>query len=296
MSEQNMGTPGPMGQGPTKKILESSPLSGITVPIMIVLVGALIIFGVTKMLSTGKDHRDLVEELNSKTFGNRWVAAYELSKFLAGQKIPKEDMPWVIENLSQVYRETVDARTRNFVVLALGSLNNPLSLPVLNQALEDEDPQVKFNAVTSLGNMNQGSNIEWNKVEALLQQEQDIGLRQVALLTMAAHKHPNTQDKALPLLNSSEKNLRHAAAIVLISTKNKEAIPVLEEIMNLKYDVAQAGQLNGAQVEGLKLNALENLEKSKWNELANLVQKVEAEDTNVRVSTKAKQVLKVLKN
>src|SRR6476659_9731418 len=127
MSAENQGNP-----TPSKKILESSPLSGIAVPLAIVLVGALIIFGVTKMLSTGKNHRDLVEELNSKTFGNRWVAAYELSKFLASQKIPKEDMPWVIENLSQVYRETIDPRTRNFVVLALGSLNNPLSLPVLN--------------------------------------------------------------------------------------------------------------------------------------------------------------------
>ena len=64
----------------TKKLLEKSPLSGIAVPIAIVLVSALIIFGVTKMLSSGKDHRDLVAELNSKTFGNRWVAAYELSK------------------------------------------------------------------------------------------------------------------------------------------------------------------------------------------------------------------------
>src|SRR5680860_68395 len=107
MSEQN---------GPSKKILESSPLSGIAVPIAIVLVGAAIIFGVTKMLSTGKNHRDLVEEMNSKTFGNRWVAAYELSKFLAAQKIPAEDMPWVIENLSHVYKTSVYSRTRNFIV------------------------------------------------------------------------------------------------------------------------------------------------------------------------------------
>jgi HEAT repeat protein len=287
MSEQN---------GPTKKILESSPLSGIAVPIAIVLVGALIIFGVTKMLSTGKNHRDLIEEMNSKTFGNRWVAAYELSKFLASQKIPAEDMPWVIENLSQVYRTTIDPRTRNFVVLALGSLNNPLSLPVLNAALEDQDPQVRFNAVVSLGNMSQTSDIKWDKVEALLQQDQDPGLKQVALLTMAAHHRPNVEEKALGLLNSGEKTIRYAAAIVLISLKNKLAIPVLEEILNLRYDVAKAGELNGAQVEALKVNVLENLEKSKWNELSNLVQKVEQDDTNVRVTTKAKQALKVLKN
>jgi HEAT repeat protein len=291
MSDQNSAP-----KAPPRKILESSPLSGITVPILIILVGALIIFGVTKMLSTGKNHRDLVDELNSKTFGNRWVAAYELSKFLAASKIPKEDIPWVIENLSQVYRETVDPRTRNFVVLALGSLRNPLSLPVLNQALEDEDSQVKFNAVTSLGNMPEGSEIHWNKVEALLQQQDDPGLRQVALLTMAAQRYQNTEKSALPFLASSEKSLRHAAAIVLIQYQNPESLPVLEEIMALSYDVAAAGELNGAQAEALKVNVLENIEKSKWNRAINLVKNAEQNDSNVRVATKAKQVLKVLKN
>ncbi|MFP5386795.1 MAG: HEAT repeat domain-containing protein [Bacteriovoracia bacterium] len=291
MSEQNKDQ-----KPPVKKMLESSPLSGIAVPIAIVLVGALIIFGVTKMLSTGKDHRDLVEELNSKTFGNRWVAAYELSKFLAAKKIPKEDIPWVIENLSQVYRESVDPRTRNFVVLALGSLENPLTLPTLNAALEDQDHQVKFNAVVSLGNMPKNSDIKWDKVQALLDQDLDPGLKQVALLTLAAHHHPNTEEKALALLNSNEKTLRYAAAIVLTQYRNSEAISTLEEIFNLRYDVAQSGELNGAQVEALKMNVLENLEKSKWNELAHLVAKVEQEDSNVRVATKAKQVLKILKN
>lgn len=285
-----------MSDTPPKKILESSPLSGIAVPIAIVLVGALIIFGVTKMLSSGKDHRDLVEELNSKTFGNRWVAAYELSKFLASQKIPAQDMPWVIENLASVYKNTVDPRTRNFVVLALGSLNNPLSLPTLNAALDDQDHQVKFNAVVSLGNMSKGSNIEWEKVEGLLNQELDPGLKQVALLTMASHKRPNTEEKALSLLNSTEKTLRYTAAIVLSRYQNKAAVSTLEEILNLRYDVAKEGELNGAQVEALKVNVLENIEKSKWNDLSKLVQKVEQDDTNIKVTTKAKQVLNLLKN
>lgn len=279
-----------------KKILESSPFSGIAVPIAIVLVGALIIFGVTKMLSSGKNHRDLVDELNSKTFGNRWVAAYELSKFLAGQKIPAEDMPWVIENLSKVYYESVDARTRNFVVMALGSLNNPLSLPVLNKALTDSDHQVKFNAVVSLGNMDQGSAINWENVEALFAQNNDLGLKQAALLTTAAHHNEKAIPYARSLVQSNERTLRYAAAIVLAYSKQHEALAVLAEILNLRYDIVAPGELNGAQVESLKVNALEAIEKSQWLEALDLVKKTEENDTNVRVSTKAKQILNVLKN
>jgi HEAT repeat protein len=283
-------------KGPPKKILESSPMSGITVPIAIVLVGALIIFGVTKMLSSGKNHRDLIEEMNSKTFGNRWVAAYELSKFLASQKIPREDMPWVIENLSRVYRDSVDGRTRNFVVLALGSLNNPLTLPVLNAALDDQDPQVKFNALVSLGNMTPGLDFRWEKIESLLQQAEDPGLQQVALLTIASHNRPNAEQKALSLLKSTDKSVCYAAASVLIKYKNSAAIPFLEEIFGLRYDISEAGKLNGAQVEALKVNILENIEKYRWKEMFQRVQKVEQNDTNVKVSTKAKQALNLLKN
>jgi hypothetical protein len=291
MSAENQGNP-----SPSKKILESSPLSGIAVPIAIVLIGGLIIFGVTKMLSSGKDHRDLIDEMNSKTFGNRWVAAYELSKFLAASKIPKEDMPWVIENLSRVYFESVDGRTRNFVVLALGSLKNPLSIKVLSKALEDQDPQVKFNAVVSIGNLENTEGVDWSKIEAMLLQDQDAGLKQVALFALASQKRTNTAELALPLLTSSDKTIRYAAANVLIYYKKSEALPVLQEIAALKYDSKSPEDLNGAQVEGLKTNLLENIEKSGWKDLLPLVSKMESSDGNIRVQTKAKQVLKLLKN
>lgn len=288
MSEQN--------QMPPKKILESSPLSGIAVPIAIVLVGALIIFGVTKMLSSGKNHRDLIDELNSKTFGNRWVAAYELSKFLAGNKIPKEDIPWVIENLVSVYETSADANTRNFVVVALGSLNNVLCVDLLNKALNDPDPKTKFNAAVALGNMPLGTKIDWKKIEELVKQDEDPGLKQVSLLTMAAHKQPQAEEMSLGLLNSSEKTIRYAAATVLINYKREEAKPVLDEIMGLRYDVAVAGELNGAQVEGIKINVLTILENSNWKELQTWVAKIAENDTNVKVATKAKQVANMLKN
>lgn len=76
-----------------KKLLENNMFNGIAIPIAIVLVGALIIFGVTKILSSERDYKDLVREVQSKTFGNRWVAAFELAKVLSAQKIPAEDIP-----------------------------------------------------------------------------------------------------------------------------------------------------------------------------------------------------------
>ena len=75
----------------------SNPSSGFMVPIAILIGGFLIIWGITKMLDGGTSgYKRLVEDLQSKTFGNRWVAAYDLSKYIAGNQIPKEDVAWLI--------------------------------------------------------------------------------------------------------------------------------------------------------------------------------------------------------
>jgi hypothetical protein len=278
-----------------KKLLQSSPLSGIAVPIAIILVGALIIFGVTKMLSTGKDHRDLVEELHSKTFGNRWVAAYELSKYLAASKIPAHDIPWVVENLESIYQHSVDARTRNFIILALGTLKQKSSLKIFQQALQDADPQVQFNAIVVLGNFPSPLEIDWSLIDKLFQETQDPGLKQVLLYCASTHKYEKAADWARSLLQNSEKTLRYAAAITLIAVGETNSIPTLKEIFQLPYDAKDPTQLNGAQAENLKLNVLDQFEKYPKNEWVSLIKETAEKDSNVKVSTKAQQILNVLK-
>jgi hypothetical protein len=278
-----------------KKILDKSPLSGIAVPIAIVLVGALIIFGVTKMLSSGKNHRDLVMELNSKTFGNRWVAAYELSKYLATSRIPEQDIPWVVENLVSVYKQSVDARTRNFVVLALGTLKHPLSTQLMNQALQDADPQVQFNAVVGLGNLPTGSQIEWESLKKILDTSADEGLKQAVIFTIATHRNSEGPNLIRPMLQAPERMLRYSASMAMIYYEPSAATRILKEILDLPYDQFEAGKLNGAQAEILKLNLLSHIEKARALELQSLVEEVVQKDSNIQVTTKAKQVLNLLK-
>jgi len=82
----------------------------------------------------------------------------------------------------------------------------------------------------------------------------------------------------------------------LIKFKRQEAVPVLNEIMGLRYDVALSGELNGAQVEGLKINVLNILETSQWKEMRDWVSQIAEKDSNIKVATKAKQVANMLKN
>lgn len=275
-----------------KKILEKSPLSGIAVPIAIVLVGALIIFGITKMLSSGKDYRDLVEELHSKTFRNRWTTAYELSKFIASNNIPKEDIPWVVENLNEVYLTSAEPRTRNFIVLALGALGHKDAVDTFNIALKDADEKVRFNAIVSIGRLELDQGIAWQKLLEMVKNE-DAGIKQVILIAAAKHRRKEFLEILKSSLESEDRTLRFASARGLINFKDEKALAVLKQILATEY---QDPKFNNAQIEALKLSTLRVLANNKWKVLAEEIQKLAADDSSEKVRLKAKEVLNSLKN
>jgi HEAT repeat protein len=277
----------------SKKILENPFLGSLMVPIAIVLVGALIIFGITKMLSTERSYKDLVEEMQSKTFGNRWIAADELSKQIIAEQIPEEEKPWLVENLADIYKNTPDPRTKNFIVVALGTLQTPLGLPVLTQALSDEDHELRFQAVVALGNLKNVAEFDWTKVSAFLIGD-DAGLKQAAIYALATHRVVAAKAEIEKILSSDNPSVKYAAAIALINYRNEKALPVLQEILELKEKMVPA-VFTDPQIESLKLNLLETLSKESWQALNPLLIKLESDEKNIRVISKIRDSLNKLK-
>ena len=285
-------------RGPQKKILENPFVGSLIVPIAIVLVGALIIFGVTKMLSAERSYKDLVTEIQSKTFGNKWVAAYELSKQINSAQIPREDYPWLIENLTDAYKNSVDPRTRGFIIAAIGALKTELALPILAMALDDQDTDVKFHAIVSLANMPKGFSFDWAKLIALLKSDVPV-LRQAALLALATHQVPEAHAEIKMLLRDQSLVVKYAAATALIAYKDEEAVTLLNEILLLAYPPKEARiqppALDAQQITDLKLSVLTTLEKHNWTVLNNTILEVAEKDAHTSVATKAKEVLNLLK-
>lgn len=284
-----------------KKILENPFLGSLVVPIAIVLVGALIIFGVTKMLSAERSYKDLVNEIQSKTFGNKWVAAYELSKQINSSQIPVEDYPWLIDNLSDAYRNSVDPRSRGFIIAAIGALKTDLSLPTLQVALQDIDTDVKFHAIVSLANMPKLSSIgsfDWIPLIGLLKSNEAI-LRQAATLALATHEVSQSKEPIRALLRDQSLVVKYAAATALITFKDEEAKGLLEEILLLPYPVSTERvappALDAQQITDLKLSVLMTLQKHNWRIVNNTILEVIQKDQNNSVATKATQVLNLLK-
>ncbi|MBY0415412.1 MAG: hypothetical protein K2Q18_14665 [Bdellovibrionales bacterium] len=281
-----------------KKILENPFVGSLVVPIAIVLVGALIIFGVTKMLSAERSYKDLVGEIQSKTFGNKWVAAYELSKQINSSQIPAEDYPWLVENLSSAYKESIDPRTRGFIIAALGALRTPLALPIMQVALQDIDTDVKFHAVVALASMPKDISFDWAPTITMLESKEAI-LRQAGTLALATHHVSEAQAPIKLLLRDESLVVRYAAATALIAYQDESAKQLLEEILRLPYPAPEARVIPPAldvkQISDLKLSVLITLEKYNWKNLNNTILEVAEKDSNISVATKAKEVLNLLK-
>lgn len=285
-----------MESGPSsnKKLLENPIVGSLVVPIAIVLVGALIIFGVTKMLSADRSYKDLVRELHSKTFGNRWVAAYELSKLISTSQIPEEDVPWLVGNLSELYTSAQDARTRDFIVVAMGALDSDLILPTVSKALDDEDKNVRFHAVVALSNKELGVRLNQEKLIKLLESE-DEGVAQAVIFALAMHQISSAEDKIVSLLNSNSSSIRYAAATALIAYKNMASHDLLIEIMQMSSRPAPDAAFDESKVIGLKLNVLKALQRYQWNVLNNVIESSLASEQNLTVLSHMRETLNELK-
>ncbi len=279
-----------------KKILENPIASGIIVPIAVILIGALVVFGVTKLLSSERSYKDLVREMHTKTLGNRWVAAFELSKLISSSQIPKEDIPWLITNLKEIYGDAKDPRTRQFAVVAAGALQNSTATELLEKAISDEDDKVRFHAIVALGNMPHGVDFKaWPGVVAYLESK-DVGMIQAAALTLATHRVPEAKEPLQKLIEHPNRVLRFTVASALVNYKSEKAIDTLKEILFLEPEKKVDSSLNEQQVVALKLSLLSSLERNKWPVLNDELSIVAKQDKSLKVAARAGEVLNILKN
>jgi len=275
------------------KINNSNSLSGLLVPITIVLLGALIVFGISKMLSEERGYKDLVRELQSRTFGNKWVAAYELSKLITTKKIPAEDLAWVHAELIQLYSDAADQRTKNFLVVAVSAMENQNSFPFLLKALSDGDRDIQFAAVNGLARLPEQGHYDWSGVAKHLEKSEDEGLIQSILLCFAKHRVGDSNLIAKNFITHSNLMIRNAALTLLIIQGEKSLTHLVSESLEMRS--GQGNQLTPDQVFGLKSNILTAIEKSSVSDWVNELNKFSLNDPDLRIQGRARELLNVLK-
>ena len=282
-----------MQKPPKKKIFKDNPLLSIPIALGILSLGALLVFGTAKILTMERTYKDLVREMQSKTFGNKWVSALELSKLIASSSLKDEDIPWLIDNLSALYKTSPDPRTRSFILAAMGALRDPRAGPVLFRGLDDENGHVQFHAIVGIANIDHIEKADWPKLESFLH-HQDTALVHSALLALATHRIESSEIKILEKLSDSERSIRYAAATALITYKNEAAVSTLQEILGLSMDRARELNLDKEKLFGLKINVLNAIQKSRWKALKRELEIFVEREKHLTLISQAKTILEIL--
>jgi HEAT repeat protein len=209
------------------------------------------------------------------------------------------EYPWLIANLSEAYKESIDPRTRGFIIAALGSLKNTAATPAILIALKDSNAEVKFHALVALSNMPKGIALDWSLVTEFILSDDEL-LKQAAILTLATHHVKEAQPLIRSVLQSPVPLLKYSAANALINFQDEAAIPTIKEILSLTYPAKTERVLPPAldlqQIADLKLSVLLTLQKNNWNKLNDTILELAQKDQNAAIALKAKEVLNTLKN
>ena len=270
-----------------------NPLISLPIALGILLLGGTVIFGVAKMLTMENSYKDLVRTMQSKTFGNKWVAALELSKKISSSSLREEDIPWLIDNLSNIYATSQDSRTRNFIIVAVGALADKRGLPVLLKGLDDEDSHVKFHSIVGIANIKDVQDFDWLKLESFLDSE-DIALAHSSLLALATHRVLGSEKKILSKLSHKEISMRYAAATALIYYNNEAAIPIVREILHLTPEKARSFGFNEEKLYGLKINVLKATQKARWTALKSELERLVQREKHLTIKAQLQETLSLL--
>jgi len=253
-------TTGPQGPGQRE---ETEPEQGFIrelsqffiVPSLIVLlcVAVFIMFGLVS--SEGKGARDFLQEVRSSRGNDRWQAAFELSRALANERDPAENRK-LVQDVTTALREEADGdpRVRKYLIIALERLGDREAGPVIIEALEDADPDVRLQAARALGVLSSVPGAA--RPLAGLLSEDDAGIRKVAIYALGQTRDPNAIPFLEPMLDDPTEDIRWNAALALAVLGDPAGRSViagmldrdhLDSIAGITEDQKESAIINGIQ-------------------------------------------------
>jgi HEAT repeat protein len=202
------------------------------IPAVIVLVALGIFFLGTMALQHPKTAEQYLEELKSDNTSRRWQSAYELSRMLNQNENIQFDQT-LREQLVQVFAgaKNDDPRLRQYLALILGRLKEKSAVPVLSDAIHDENEDVKIYSLWALGNIEDPKGGE-AALTAL--SDPDAKVQVMAVGALSSLRYEPAKFPLEKNLESADRDLRYDSAVALARLKDPKAVPVLLEMLNLK--------------------------------------------------------------
>lgn len=225
------------------------------VPLMVVLLCVAIFIGFGWIAYDRQTTRDYLNDLEAGWKPRRVQAAYELSKILVSDPRALEKEEGARAQVRRLFQEADDAEMRRYLALVLGRTGDREALPLLVDAVDDEDDRTRIYALWALGILGDPQARE-PLVRAL--SDQDAGIRKTAAFALGELGDRSVVPSLLPLLDDAATDVRWNAALSLARLGSDAGVPVLESMLDRKL-LAQVPDITREQQEEAMLGGIRAL-------------------------------------
>lgn len=224
------------------------------VPSLIVLlcVGVFLMFGL--LSNEQKSARDFLQEVRTRSGGDRWQAAFELSRVLSRQKGTAD--PQLVADVIAVMKTEggTDPKVRKYLLIALEYLGSREAGPAIIESLEDPDADVRLHAARALASLQSVPGAAGPLAKLLA--DEDAAIRKVAIYALGQTRDPAAIPALLPGLSDPSVEIRWNSALALAVLGDRTGLPILtqmidrahlDSITGITEDQKTSAVINGVQ-------------------------------------------------
>jgi HEAT repeat protein len=259
----------------------------VPVVIVAICVGIIIAFGL--ITRDPRTPRDLLEEVKAGK-GDRWQAAFELSKFIGANG--NENDPNLARDLVLAFRgaRDDDPRIRQYLALAIGKSHSPLGVQPLIEALDDGNPDVRLYSAWALGELSSRE-----AVDPLIKliESPDDSLRKMAVYSLGRLQDSRAVPYLKAALNDRRPDLSWNAALALARLKDPSGLDVLHKMLDRNY-LNSLSDVSEDQKSEAMINSIHGIALLKDASARSQLMTVGSSDPNVKVRSEALSALKQL--
>jgi HEAT repeat protein len=269
------------------------------IPLAVIGVTILVYVGFRSLLTDQRSPQDYLTEIQTGGTTRRWPAAYELSRLMADPAVRADRTlgPALVKAFESAKDD--DPRVRQYLALALGRLDPPLpdrAIADLKVALQDADSEARIMAIWALGSSGDASVVA--ELEPLYTSP-DAGIRKMVVYALGALPGDRQLVTLRTALQDPEPDVRWNAAVALARHGNREAVPVLHQMLDRQYveeTVKRNARPDADQdpVADVMISGLRAIAALKETSLRTPIEELSQQDRSMKVRQAALEVLRVM--
>jgi len=260
-------------------------------PMLLVIgaVGVFLLFGL--IAHEDKTVDEYLAEVTGGGINEPWQGAFGLANKLVRDETLQGD-PEIARRIANALQHpnAQDPQVRTFLLLAVGRVGHPDSLPILVEYLDDPDPDARLKALWAIGNIGAPAAASTTDVVAQRLQDDDEGVRGYSAYVLGTLDDQGAVAPLSVALNDATGQVRWNSAVALARLGSDAGMVELRRMIDRDY-LAANGELNLQQQQDAMVAAIQAFVMLRAQDMQDDLSDLRDNDPDARVRETARAAL-----